>query len=249
MFVTRGVLGAILITCAGSKAAFAQMDLPKLQELSRTAVAQRWVSVEPPSISIQGRTLEYYLGGVSFFLPEQFGDPLLGAVVSEELRVQALRNVRRNPLGQQFWNNVLPQVESIVSQQLVVYQSDRPREQCEMEIGGLTEQIWQTYDTAFKDEAQRRGLQASPVAAAQGPRSVTITTAPPGGKVFLMHVLEAQLAAVMNRPPKWLEADESGSFNVDGQYWYSIQRDGVSSTPKRIDFNADENRTEYVLRD
>jgi hypothetical protein len=222
----------------------------KLREQARQAITKKLVSVEPPTIQIEGRNLTYYLGGPSPFFAEQFHNQLLGETLGNQILVEVLRRSPRRVLGDSFWNPLFNDVERVIGQQLSLVDGPAAtQEDRAQKFQDLSEQIWKTYETAFDREARRRGLVAASQAAAGGPKQVSITTDPPGGKIFLMHALEKQMADLEGRTPDWRPIEDPTSVPVDGVYWYAIQYgDQTKTGAQPIDFSRREDQLEYTLR-
>ena len=223
--------------------------LEKLRATARQAIDQRLVYIDPPNIRIDGTDLSYYLGG-AMFMADEFHDQSLGQTIGNQIRVELLRRSPRTTLGDDFWNPLFADVErSIASQLEVVEDPGTTPEARDQKVHELDDKIWKTYELAFDREARHRGLNAGMAAAAAGPKQVTLTTDPPGGKIHLMHVLDRQMAELIGQKPQWRAIDDPSSVSVNGKYWYSIERDGqtkVGTLP--VDFAENENQTEYTLR-
>jgi hypothetical protein len=142
-------------------------------------------------------------------------------------------------------------IEGLIGRQLrLVDGSPDTADSRAMQHEELDQQIWSTYDTAFAKEAKRLNYEAAvPVAAGAGMKQVTLKTNPPGGKIFLMHALEQDLARLEGRDPHWTMVEDDSAPAVDGVYWYSLQFDAQAGTaPKQIDFGRNEDQLDYTLR-
>jgi hypothetical protein len=263
----RAVRSALLLAVIAFPGSAHALTHDQLRATAHDAVVKRLVTVDRPHFNGEGRELQYYVGGIGPFLAEQIYNPLLGSTITNQIQVEVLRDflndaargrggassqsLNRLYRDKAFWDQMFGEIETIIRRQLTLVDgSPDTAESRTMQHEELSQKIWETMQVAFDKEAKRLNFDvAVPMAAGAGAKSVTLKTNPPGGKIFLMHAIEQDLARLEGRAPRWTNVKDEDSLMVDGVYWYSLQFGGqVGTPPKQIDFGRNEEQLEYTLR-
>ena len=258
---------AILLILFAAPGGLSALTLDQLRATAHDAVVKKLVTVDRPHFQGEGRELQYYVGGIGPFLAEQIYNPLLGSTITNQIQVEVLRDFLREAArgrggassqslnrlyrDKAFWDQMFGDIEAIIRRQLTLVDgSADTAESRTMQHEELSQQIWETMQKSFDTEAKRLNYDAAvPMAAGAGAKSVTLKTSPPGGKIFLMHSLEQDLARLEGRAPHWTNLEDEASLMVDGVYWYSLRFGAQGGTPpKQIDFGRNEEQIEYTLR-
>ena len=219
------------------------IEQAQLREVAQRALEGDEVLISEPVIRVENGQLGYYLGGAQIDLEvNPDSDPtapanLMQIPLDNQLRVEVIRKYRfqRNA---DFWRRVFKQVEGVIAQQIaVVENTQQPNEARLDKLREMSDSIWEIYQREMDVLARQRNLVATALAAGAGGPSVTLVTEPEGGDIFLVHAVEARLAKLANRPPKWQKVTDPNAVQVGGKYWYSLRWGDRTAGPRLINFD------------
>lgn len=228
------------------------IELAQLRDVAQRALESDEVLISEPVIRVENGQLSYYLGGAQLefeFNPDT--DPeapsnLMQIPMNNQLRVEVIRKYRyqRNA---DFWRQTFQLVEGVIAQQIAVAEDAQQPSEARLEkLRDMTGKIWEIYQVQMDALARRSNLEATALAAGAGEPSITLVTEPRGGEIYLVHAVEARLAKLANRQPKWQLVTNPESLQLGGKYWYSIRwgdRTIVSKRPMAFDHEGT-----YTLR-
>ena len=219
--------GILLVSVAAVDRAQA-LTYPELQRIARAALDSGEVEADEPILRVQDGTLSYFLGGAGYVLDPNFGaGPLSNFPLESQLRIEVIRKYRVQAKNRNFWEPVFARVEPLVAKQLAVLQAENlSREQKFQQLMNLKGSIDHVYDLAMADHARRRGLQAENMFPYLGDVDVKLVTDPPGGRIYLIHMLENRIAHTERRKPQWRRVEDPSMVTLRGKYYYKIEWPG-----------------------
>jgi hypothetical protein len=214
----------------GLEGALAQKELKQtdLSKLAQEAIKNKEVAIEPPALGPEGGFLKRDLGNVSFVIDPQSEDfdLLLEVVLKEQLEVEVLRQYETRPERKEFWKPYLARVEEVIAAQLQVLQNPRISEDARFAqiLQMRDERIMDIYIEALTDLAKRLGVALEGERAAfRVPRTVRFLTNPGGARVFVVHAVEARIAALRQTRISWRLVHNPNEVQLEGKYHYLIQ--------------------------
>lgn len=229
-----------------SAAAYAQrsgLTQPQLARLARDAINSGEVMIAEPTIRVRQGLLEWYLGGATCVLTVDFEAEesemrrMQQVPLSLQMQVEVVRKFRDRPYLE-FLISALGTVEAQIAEQLRIIQTSGLDYEAKMnKLDAISERVFAIYTATMDREARRRGLKGQALSAAPGPGLVELITEPPGGQIFLMHVVEQRLAEMEGRKATWDHVSDPSQVTAEGTYWYAIRRGGrttVGRAPIRL---------------